>query len=221
MALAFQRNEVSVEVTGQVTTVPNNDVARLMYYLNCVCTVIDCNNDAEIQRFTNYRNYYSLSITEQAQLVVACYTFSPDVFDDKVFFQSDELCGDSSNEFYRINQVRHQLLASESIIIAGQVRQVNQIMTYKMQWMQNNYFGPMERFASRLGNSSRATTYGSTPRAVTYGSTPRATTYDYDYDYRPRSSCTSGRIAIGILCVLIIIPAIIAGIVIAVLHFMK
>jgi hypothetical protein len=215
MALAYQREEISVEVTGTVTTVPNNDVARLMYYLNCVCTVIDCNRDPDIQRFTNYRNWSYLNVSEQAELLVACYTFSPDVFDDRVFFHSDELCGDSSNEFYRINQVRHQLLAAESIVIAGQVREVNQIMTYKMSWMRNNYFEPMERLARRLGNASRATT--------TYGSvyTPSVVRQPLTYnDHSSTPLCTSGRLLVFICCILIAIPVII-GIVYGIISAMK
>ncbi len=124
---------------------PNNDVARLMYYLKYVCTAIDCNNDNDIQRFTNYQNWARLSFEEQHLLFALCYTLSPDVFEDKVFFHCEELCVQFSNEFYKISQVRHQLVAADSIIIAGRTRQVNQIMTYKMEWMETYYLGPMRR----------------------------------------------------------------------------
>jgi hypothetical protein len=87
MALAFCKNELEIKRTGQRATVPDNDIAKLMYYLKCVCTTIDCNNDPEIQRFTNYSNWHRLSVDEQRQLLVLCYTFSPDVFDGKVSFR--------------------------------------------------------------------------------------------------------------------------------------
>ena len=121
MAVVFQRNEVEFERTGVQVNVPNNDVARLMYYLQCVCTSINCNNDPDIQRFTNYKNWSYLSIDEQKALVVVCYAFSADVLDNRVFFHSDTLCVVGRNEFYTINQVRDRLLAAESIIIAGRV----------------------------------------------------------------------------------------------------
>ena len=52
----FRQNNISIRETGTTASVPNNDVARCMYYLKCVCSVIDC-NDVNIRRFTNYENY--------------------------------------------------------------------------------------------------------------------------------------------------------------------
>jgi predicted Fe-S protein YdhL (DUF1289 family) len=156
MALAFRQNEFGVKRTGQSVTVADNDIAKLMYYLNCVCTTIDCNNDPEIRRFTNYSNWHSLSTDEQRQLVVLCYTFSPDIFEDKIFFQKDALCIGCRNEFYEISQVSSQLVAVRSIIIAGRTRRVNNIMAYKMSWMQSNYLEPMRRQAQRFSRKKRS-----------------------------------------------------------------
>ena len=39
MAVAFQRNQVGMKVTGTNCTVPSNPKAKLMYYLNCMATV--------------------------------------------------------------------------------------------------------------------------------------------------------------------------------------
>ena len=97
MALVFGRDEFDIKRASYPTTVANNDVAKLMYYLNCVCTTIDCNDDADIGRFTNYNNWSYLSVDEQKLLVALCYTFSPDVFEGKVFFHMEELCGGSLN----------------------------------------------------------------------------------------------------------------------------
>lgn len=153
MALSYRQNEIGIKRTGRPVTVPESDVGKLMYYLNCVCTTIECNDEPQIRRFTNYSNWRSLSVDEQKQLVVLCYTFSPDIFDGKVFFQHDALCMDSSNTFYEISQVSSQLVAVQSIIIAGRTRRVNQIMTYKMSWMQKYYLEPMRRQAQRFGKN--------------------------------------------------------------------
>ncbi|CAF2952854.1 unnamed protein product [Rotaria sp. Silwood2] len=154
MAL-LQRNEFGIKDIGRSVTVPNNDVAKLMYYLNCVCFSIDCNDDPDIRRLTNYSNWSSLSVDEQKKLLVLCYALSPDVFENKVFFQSDALCQNSSNKFYEISQVRHQVLAVSSIVVAGRARQVNKIMTYKMSWMRSYYLDPMQGLARRLGEQER------------------------------------------------------------------
>ena len=142
----LQRKQVNFRQTGKETSVPNNDVARLMYYFHCVCSAIEY-NDSDVQRFRNYDNWSSLSYTEIRLLVALCYTLSPDVFDNKVFFQSDALCGNSANEFFEISQISHQLLAVQSIVIAGRQRRVNKIMTYTMSWMRTYYLDPMRRLA--------------------------------------------------------------------------
>jgi hypothetical protein len=154
MAIVLGRNEIDIKRTGRVVTVADNDVARLMYYLNCVCTSIDCNQDEDIRRFTNHANWMYLSDEERKLLVLLCYTFSPDVFEGKVFFHIEELCIDSSNEFYEINQISDRLVAVESIIIAGRQHHVTNIMVYKMSWMRKYYLEPMQRLARRFANES-------------------------------------------------------------------
>ncbi len=156
MAVVFGRNEVGIKRTTTPTTVPNNDTARLMYYLSCVCNAIESDQNEDIRRFTDYHNWARLSIEERKLLLVICYTFSPDVFDGKVFFHSEELCVEFSNEFYTINEVRHRLVAAESILIAGRTHQVTKIMTYNMSWMRSYYLEPMQRLARTIaGQSSR------------------------------------------------------------------
>jgi hypothetical protein len=208
MTVFYQQNKIDFERIGVEANVPNNDVARLMYYLRCVCTSINCNNDPDIQRFTNYNNWSYLSNTEQKALLVFCYTFSPDEFNDRVFFHSDVLCGERTNEFYTINQVRHQLVVAESIVIAGQVRVVNQIMTYKMEWMRTYYIDPMRRLVASLGTSSQS---------ITYRPTYTPTVVRQSYRDTSSSGCTTGRICCAICCCVFIIPGII-GIIISIVN---
>ncbi|CAF4462478.1 unnamed protein product, partial [Rotaria magnacalcarata] len=58
-----QRNRIGFHDTSVPANVPNNDVARLMYYLNCVYTVIEY-NDNNIRRYRNCQNWSSLSSEE-------------------------------------------------------------------------------------------------------------------------------------------------------------
>jgi hypothetical protein len=150
----FQRSNIGVREYGTTVSVPDNDVARCMYYLNCVCAVIDY-NDANIRRYTNYREYWRLSNDEVEIVYRLCLTLSPDEFEDKVFFQSDAMCGSSANNFFEISQVQNRLGVVGSIVIAGRSRQVTNIMTYKMSWMRANYFGPMSRLADRFNPERR------------------------------------------------------------------
>ena len=102
------------------------------------------------RRYTDYQNYWKLSNAEHEIVFKLCLTLSPDEFEDKVFFESDAMCGDSGNEFYEIGQVRHRLMIVQSLMVAGRTRQVTSIMTYKSHWMRNNYLGPMSRLADRF-----------------------------------------------------------------------
>ncbi|CAF4091830.1 unnamed protein product [Rotaria magnacalcarata] len=115
----------------------------------CVCGAIECNMTPQMNRLSNYNNWRYLSADEIRQLIALCYVFSPDVFEDKVFFNSPALCGNSSNKFYEISQVRNQLLAVSSIVIAGQSRRVNKIMVYKRTWMMENFANPILRLVQR------------------------------------------------------------------------
>lgn len=148
----FQQNRYGIKEVGSTANVPANDVATLMYYLTCVFGAVECDMTPQMRRFTNYHNWRSLSFAEIRQLIALCYVFSPDVFNNKVFFHSPALCGNNSNKFYEISQVRNQLLAVSSIIVGGQTRRVNKVMVYKMSWMTKNYAEPMLRLAARYSS---------------------------------------------------------------------
>ena len=216
MAAFVQTNEINFERFSVKANIPNNDVARLMYYLSCVCTAIDCQDDAEIQRFTSYEKWHQLSREEQKALVVLCYAISPDILENKVFFQYDALCVEFPNEFYKISQVQNQLLAAESIVIAGRTRQVNKIMTYKKQWLQNFYFDPMRRLASIFNNSAST--------AVTYtrpNTNVKPMTYTQPVQVRPNNSNKVKYICCCVICFLLCIVPSIIGIIISFVNSRK
>ncbi|CAF1211820.1 unnamed protein product [Didymodactylos carnosus] len=155
--MAFiQTTGYDIRATGTTVNIPDDDIARCMYYLSCVCNVIKCDED-EIKRYCDYRNYWRLSDEEDRLVFVLCARLEPELFDDKCMFQSDAMCGNSANEFYEIGQVRNRVLAVQSIVIAGRTREVNKIMTYKRSWMQKYYYEPMLRLARRFSQPQRHT----------------------------------------------------------------
>ncbi|UJR38724.1 hypothetical protein I4U23_031389 [Adineta vaga] len=156
----LQHNQYGIKDVGHSVNIPQNDTARLMYYLDCACNAVNY-RDNDINRYRNYNNWAQLSNEDIRLLVVLCYTLSPDVFNNKVFFHSDALCGNSTNKFYEISQVRNHLVAVQSIVIAGRSCQVNKIMTYKMSWMQTYYINPMRNIAQRLNNQNQRQTSNS------------------------------------------------------------
>ena len=53
MALVW-RDQFNLRPTGVQTTVPDDDVARLMYYLHCVFTAIEY-EDQDVRRYRDYQ----------------------------------------------------------------------------------------------------------------------------------------------------------------------
>jgi hypothetical protein len=57
--------------------VPNDPIARLMYYLNCMCTVLSLDQmDSNIMRLINYEQYRLLSDLDKALLVITGFPMS-------------------------------------------------------------------------------------------------------------------------------------------------
>ncbi|CAF3003065.1 unnamed protein product [Rotaria sp. Silwood2] len=145
----FGNTEYDFTMFGETVNVPNADIARIMYYLDCVCTVIDY-NDNDIRRYRNYLNWRNMSDEEDRFIFLLALALSPDELEDKVFFNAPSLCPDSNNQFYEIGQVRNQLMIVQSIVIGGRSRQVKRIMAYEQVWMRRNYYEPMQRLAIRF-----------------------------------------------------------------------
>jgi hypothetical protein len=148
MAL-FNSTNYDVKAFGRTVTVPDADIGKVMYYLDCVCTVIDY-DDNNIRRYRNYSNWMNMSDEEDKLIFILAAALSPDELEDKVFFENAALCGTSANQFYEIGQVRNHLIVAQSIVIGGRSRQVKKIMAYTSGWMQRNYYQPMQAIAYRF-----------------------------------------------------------------------
>ena len=151
MAAILSRTEVDMRQTGVIVSVTNDNRAKLMYYLKSICTVLAITDESTlIQRLTDHQNYYKLTENEVDQLLLLCVLFHPDEMQGKCIFLSDELCGDSNNEFYSITAANQHLAVTENVIIGGKVRIVKRIMTYKMAWIERFYLEPMRQNRMRL-----------------------------------------------------------------------
>ena len=144
----FMRERVGMEKTGGPCTVPNNPRAKLMYYLSCVSSVLQL-DDYNMRRMSNYNQYYTLTDTEETHLLYLALLLSPDELIGKVFFPSDQLCGNSANQFYNLQQIRSTFAVANSVVVGGQQRRVVKIMTFKMSWMTNNFIEPAKALEER------------------------------------------------------------------------
>jgi len=145
----FGTDEYDFKMFGTTVSVPNADIAKIMYYLDCIYTVIDY-NDNDINRYRNYSNWANMSDYEDRLIYLLALTLSPDELENKVFFEAPELCPTTNNQFYEIGQVRNRFVVAPSIIIGGRSRQVKKIMAYEPIWMRRNYYEPMARLQRRF-----------------------------------------------------------------------
>ena len=148
-AIIGQRTQLGFKKTGHSVTVADNPRAKLMYYLNCVTTVLEM-NDSNLNRLKNYERYYNLDDEEEQLLLGLVLLLSPDLLIDKVFFQSDELCGDSSNKFFEITHARNFFAVQQNILIGGARKRIVKIMTFKTSWLYKNYINPLQEFQRML-----------------------------------------------------------------------
>ncbi|KAK3584341.1 hypothetical protein CHS0354_017511 [Potamilus streckersoni] len=137
------RDELGVREIGIGVGVPNDPRARLMYYLSCMSAVLDLDDSPNLSRLTNFSNYF-LSEDETSTLLTLCLLLSPDDLLGKCIFQDDDMCGDSCNNFFEISAVQQRLLVTESLVIGGTQRAIKKIMTFKMSWLERNWFEPIK-----------------------------------------------------------------------------
>ena len=160
MAAVIGSTQIHVKKTGTATTVPDNPIARLMYYFNCVCCCVEADDDYTTRRLRDYKNYSSLSSQEEAQLLILCLALSPDKLIGSIFLPAsdDEDFNGCTNEFYELSAVSTRVLVSESLLVGGQQKKVRKIMKFKKAWIEQNFINPLrsiERGQSRPAASSR------------------------------------------------------------------
>jgi hypothetical protein len=143
------------DITVKVT-LPENDTAKLMYYLRSVSTVLSLETmEDNIARLTDYKNHYVLTNDEKVKLLSLCKQFSPDKLEGKCFFHSDEIGGDLPNRFFLLNSTEAAFVAAESVSIGAITVSVKTIMVYKMSWKIQFYTNPMNQVQRRENQAKR------------------------------------------------------------------
>ena len=144
MAAFLGRTEIQIKKIGTTAvTVPDNPIAKLMYYLNCICSCVEADDDPTICRLKDYENYLSLSNEEEAKLLILCLALSPDKLIGTILFPADDLNDGLNNEFFELSAVSTKLVVAEFLLIGGQQKRVQQIMMFKKSWIERNYIDPL------------------------------------------------------------------------------
>ena len=146
---------VNVTNTGVSVMVPDDDIARVMYYLNCV--TVSLGLDILQDDLVDFRNYAWLSPMRIALVLKTALEFGPDEFIDKLIFRDDDgeiVNGSSGNEFCDISIACGLVSLQQDVVIAGKVQNVTKVMFFKSSWLETFYTGPMAR-AARLFSGTR------------------------------------------------------------------
>ena len=145
MCASLGFNKIRIKDDSVKTTVPDNDVARLMYYLKCVSTVL---NYKGFSQYTNYNKYYNLSRKEVNEVIQLANLFNPVILmRAKVFIPKEDL--DTGNRFFKITDESMNFHAIRQIVIVGITTKVLSIMLFKFSWLNKNYFLPLKRLTQR------------------------------------------------------------------------
>lgn len=153
-AAMIKKTEVSdVNEFGRDVEVPENPIAKLMYYFDSICYAMDMNRTAspdKIKKLRNYSKYRELNEEERDLLLMLVVRFSPDELINKCLFQDDEMCCTDMNKFYKLDAVQHRFVVTEEIIVGGQVTSVVKILCYRKIWLEYCYFEPMKNVEREL-----------------------------------------------------------------------
>ena len=177
MSATLGVNKVRVEAYGTTTTVPNDNIAKLMYYLHCVLTVIEY--DGNNNKLTDYQHYYNLNNEEKKAVIQLAILFNPKLFiDASIFIVNQDLLPDSSsNQFYKITDERIGVHVNQQIMIGGRTVKVLNIMACNLSWLNRNYFTPLKNITNEIRNRSLQAqnnypAVNSETRVISYSSRP-------------------------------------------------
>lgn len=144
MSASFGMNRFNISSFGVKVQVPNNNIARLMYYLNCICVVIDYDRNLTL---TDYQHYYKLNRVELKTLYDLVNLFDPKIFINAGIFiiDSNLLPNDLSNQFYKITDEKIGFHVNENVLIGGKDVKVLNVMACDWNWLSENYYTPLKK----------------------------------------------------------------------------
>ena len=147
MSATLGMKNTTVKMFGGKANVPNNTMAKLMYYLHCVVTVIQYENSV----LTDYQNYDKLSGKELLAVYDVAKLLNPSLFINAgIFILDQRLLVDTDNQFYEITDETVGVHANQEIMIGGRSVKVLKIMACNMLWLNRNYYRPIQEIDSSI-----------------------------------------------------------------------
>ncbi|XP_069122517.1 uncharacterized protein [Argopecten irradians] len=184
----MQREQVGVREIGESVAVPQHPVARAMYYLKCICDVLDLDDgNTNLRKFTDYKNYHLMTELDIDALSLYVVSIKPEQLIGKCLFPDEEICGNSNNKFFELESVRQNMVIVNDVLIAGQHRRVNRIMFFKRAWLQLYIATPLVYLGERM--KRRTAELNARRLAITYSTPPYRQGAQTTPAYHTTSSC--------------------------------
>ena len=152
MSATLARKNLQIRAFGSKANVPKNPIANLMYYLNCVATVIDYHDPL----LTDYHNYDLLSGEELLAVYQLATLLNPQLFIQAgIFIVDQNLLLDFSNQFYEIADETIGIHVNSEIIIGGKTVKVLKVMACNENWLVDSYYKPMNQINTLIREKER------------------------------------------------------------------
>lgn len=84
--MILNQTQIGVKDDTVSTSVPNNSIARLMYYLNSICTLVPIDDQGKFAKLRRYQNYLSLNQDEIDVLIQITALINPKVLLNNCLF---------------------------------------------------------------------------------------------------------------------------------------
>ena len=192
MSLTLGYKSLKVEDNTVEVHIPDNDTAKLMYYLSCVSTVIMYD---KANKLTDYKNYDLLTIDEMADVYACAILLNPKMFLDAGIFiiNPNLLTRGLCNQFYKITDSRVGVHVNQEIAVGGVSVKVLQIMVCEESWINRNYIRPLENLNARR-DSNRYQINSSRNDSNVY----------VNYNNRQESRCTGKKCCIWMTIIIVV-----------------
>jgi hypothetical protein len=116
----FGGYNVSVQDTPSPASVPENPIAQLMFYLNCIDSITNLNL---IYRLIDYRNWRNVTPSELAEIMALCVRLDPRTLAEKgvlIWEKAGRICRPGENRFFAITDREVRGFIDGEVVIGGQ-----------------------------------------------------------------------------------------------------
>ena len=140
---------MEIKLVERNLAIPDNRIAKLMYYLDCLVNIIDLDDGTvNLDRLTDYEHYYNLTEEEQRTVAGLCIVSNPEALEQfsLLLVKPELLPNGSGNEFFDIKDPRLGVEVPEEVTFAETPVKVLKVMVCTEEWIDKYYTQPAQSF---------------------------------------------------------------------------